>query len=46
MKRNTFFLPFVFFLFVFLPREGRSKLRIFRLSWDQGQWPVIEEEIY
>ena len=26
--------------------EGRSKLRIFRLSWDQSQWPVIEEEIY
>jgi arabinan endo-1,5-alpha-L-arabinosidase len=26
--------------------EGRSKLRIFRLSWDQSQWPGVEEAIY
>lgn len=26
--------------------NGRSKLRIFRLLWDENQWPVIGEAIY
>lgn len=25
---------------------GRSKLRIFRLSWDQNHWPKLEESVY
>ncbi|MEN6588814.1 MAG: arabinan endo-1,5-alpha-L-arabinosidase [Proteiniphilum sp.] len=26
--------------------EGRSKLRIFSLSWDSEKWPVLNDEVY